>query len=300
MIDLSTRVLRAMIALDEVRHFSLAAERCHVTQSALSQTISKLEADVNLRLVDRDRRRVMLTPEGERFVATARRVMAELEEISIDLRDRSELRKGRVVVTAQPSLAAHWLPPIIAAYQARYPGVQFGLHDALPEKALEQIRQRQADLALTARGPGLAGLQHRLLFRDPFVLVCPCAHPLARRKSVSIANLEGQRFIRLIRGGSIAQHLEQALREARFVDTGLEVEQVATLAGLVANGLGISIVPVCALAYFDPDRVAAVPVKGNDLSRPIYLVWPAGAQLSSAAESFVQMLKPPEARMGFG
>jgi DNA-binding transcriptional LysR family regulator len=59
--EISTRVLRAMIALDELRHFSLAAERCHVTQSALSQMISKLERDVNIRLVDRDRRRVTLT-----------------------------------------------------------------------------------------------------------------------------------------------------------------------------------------------------------------------------------------------
>jgi len=300
MIDISTRVLRAMIALDEVRHFSLAAERCHVTQSALSQMIRRLEEDVGLRLVDRDRRRVVLTPEGERFVATARRVMAELEEISVDLRDRSELRKGRVIVTAQPSLAAHWLPPIIAAYQARYPGVQVGLHDAPPEKALEQVRQRQADLALTARGPGLAGLQHRLLFRDLFVVVCPRAHPLARRPSVNIASLEGQRFIRLIRSGSIAQHLEQALREVRLVDTGLEVEQVATLAGLVAHELGISIVPGCALAYFDPERVAAVPVQGEDLSRPIYLVWPAGAQLSPAAKSFVRMLPLPEHRRDLG
>lgn len=293
MIDLSTRVLRAMIALAELRHFSLAAERCHVTQSALSQMIGKLESDVGLRLVDRDRRRVVLTAEGERFVATARRVMAELQEISADLRDRSELRKGRVVVTAQPSLAAHWLPPIIKAYQARYPGVQVGLYDAPPEKALEQVRQRQADLALTARGPGLAGLQHKLLFRDPFAVVCPLGHPLAKRKSLTIANLEGERFIRLIRSGSIAQHLEQALREVNLQDSGLEVEQVATLAQLVANELGISIVPLSSLAYFDRSRVAAVPLKGADLNRPIYLVWPAAAQLGPAAESFVAMLKPP-------
>src|SRR6476620_3923280 len=173
MLDISTRVLRAMIALDGLRHFSLAAERCHVTQSALSQMIGKLERDVNLRLVDRDRRRVLLTSEGERFVAMARRVMVELEEVSVDMQDRVNLQKGRVVMTAQPSLAAHWLPPVIAAFQARYPGVQVGLFDSAPEKAIEQVRQRQADFALTARGPGMAGLQHRLLFQDKFVLVAP-------------------------------------------------------------------------------------------------------------------------------
>jgi len=299
MFEISTRVLRAMIALDELRHFSLAAERCHVTQSALSQMISKLEREVNLRLVDRDRRRVLLTPEGERFVATARRVMAELEEISADLRDHSKLRKGRVIVTAQPSLAAHWLPPIIAAYQARYPGVQVGLYDAGPDKALDQVRQRQADIALTARGPGLTGVQHRLLFHDRFAVVCPRSHPLARRKSVPLAALEGQRFIRLIRNGSIAQHLDQALRDVRIVDTGLEVEQVATLAGLVASELGVSVVPVASLHYFDPERVAAIKLAEEHLSRPIYLVWPAASQLSPAAESFVEMLKTPPSAKGF-
>ena len=299
MFETSTRVLRAMIALDELRHFSLAAERCHVTQSALSQMVTKLEREVNMRLVDRDRRRVSLTPEGERFVATARRVMAELEEISADLHDRSNLRTGRVVVTAQPSLAAHWLPPIIAAFRERYPGVQVGLHDAPPDRALEQVRQRQADIALTARGPGLAGLQHRLLFEDKFAVVCPRSHPLARRKSVPIAALEGQRFIRLIRNGSIAQHLDQALREVRIVDTGLEVEQVATLAGLVASELGISIVPMAALHYFDPARVAAVRLADEGLSRPIYLVWRAAGELSPAAESFAAMLKLPPKATGF-
>lgn len=299
MLDISTRVLRAMIALDELRHFSLAAERCHVTQSALSQMISKLERDVNLRLVDRDRRRVILTSEGERFVATARRVMMELDEISVDLRDRASLRKGRVVVTAQPSLAAHWLPPIIAAYQARYPGVQVGLYDAPPDKALEQVRQRQADLALTARGPGLTGLQHRLLFHDRFAVVCARSHALAKKRSLALADLAGQRFIRLIRTGSIAQHLDQALREVRVVDTGLEVEQVATLAGLVANDLGVSVVPIAGLPYFDRTKVAAIRLADADLSRPIYLVWPAAAQLSAAAQSFVDMLKAPPSAKSF-
>lgn len=288
-----------MIALDELRHFSLAAERCHVTQSALSQMVSKLERTVNMRLVDRDRRRVILTSDGERFVAAARRVMAELDEVSADLRERGDLRKGRIVVTAQPSLAAHWLPPIIAAFRERHPGVQVGLYDAPPDKALEQVRQRQADLALTARGPGLAGLQHRLLFEDRFAVVCPRSHALARRKTVSIGALEGQDFIRLIRNGSIAQHLDHALRAVRVVDTGLEVEQVATLAGLVASGLGISIVPMAALPYFDPQRVAAVRLAEEDLIRPIYLVWPAASQLNPAAERFVQMLKTPPKASAF-
>ena len=110
MINVSTRVLRALIALDELRHFSLAAERCNVTQSAFSQMIAKLEAEVGLRLVVRDRRRVSLTGDGERLVAAARRIVAELDEIGADLRDRASMGKGRVAVATSPPFAAHWLP----------------------------------------------------------------------------------------------------------------------------------------------------------------------------------------------
>ncbi len=290
MLDVSTRVLRAMVALDELRNVSLAAERCHVTQSALSQMIGKLERSVSLRLVDRDRRRVILTPDGERFVAMARRVLLDVEQVSADMRDRATLRTGRVVMAAQPSLAAHWLPPIIAAYQARYPGVQVGLFDAAPDRAIEQVRQRQADLALTARGPGITGVQHRLLFHDRFSVVVPIGHKLARRKSLALAELVGQRFIRLIRSGSIAQHLEPALSQVEVDDSGLEIEQVATLAGLVASGLGVSVVPAASLPYFDRSRVAAIRLRDEGLSRPIYLVWPAASQLGPAASAFVDML----------
>lgn len=289
--DISTRVLRAMVALDELRHFSLAAERCHVTQSALSQMIGKLERGLNLRLVDRDRRRVILTADGERFVAAARRILAEVERIGDDLRERAELRKGRVVVCAQPSLAAHWLPAVLSAYRARHPGIEVGLLDAAPDQALEHVRRRKADFALTARGPGMTGLQHRLLFEDDFVVVCARDHPLARRPALALEDLAGCRFIRLIRGGSIAQLLEPALRGIDVVDTGLEVEQVATLAGLVANDLGVSAVPSVCLPYFDGTRVAAVPLAPGTLSRPIHLVWPAASEGSTAARSFIEMLE---------
>jgi LysR family carnitine catabolism transcriptional activator len=295
MIDISTRVLRAMIALDDLRHFSLAAERCFVTQSALSQMISKLENQVDVRLIDRDRRRVGLTPEGVRFVETARRVMLELEEISMDLKDHASLRKGRITMAALPSLSSHWLPPIIAQFRAKYPGIQVGLNDAPPDRALEQVRQRQADFALTARGPGMVGFQHRLLFEESFVLVCHRSHPLASRKRLGLGDLAGHDYIRLVRTGSIAQHLEKFFRDHPVNETGLEVEQVSTLAGLVASNLGISLVPAAAVPYFNARTVAAIPIGGADLARPIYLVWRSAGTLSPAAQSFVDMLTFPVA-----
>ena len=290
MIDISSRVLRAMIALDELRNFSLAAERCHVTQSALSQMVRKLEDDVGLQLVDRDRRHVQFTPEGLRFLATARRVMQELDEIHIDLKDHASARRGRVNIAALPSLAAHWLPPIVAAYKKAFPGIELGLFDCTPLRALELVRLRQADFAITADGPGRPGLEARLLFRENFVFACHRSHPLAEKRRLALADLNGCHYIRLIRSGSIAQHLESALRNLALRDTGLEVEQVATVAGLVANNLGVSVVPEMAACYFDPKQVAIVELDATELNRPVYAVTSVGKTLSKAAQEFVTLL----------
>lgn len=294
MIDISSRVLRAMIALDELRNFSLAAERCHVTQSALSQMVRKLEDDVGLQLVDRDRRHVQFTPEGLRFVATAQRVMQELDDIDIDLKDHAYARRGRINIASLPSLAAHWLPPIVAAYKKAFPGIELGLFDSTPLRALELVRLRQADFAITADGPGRPGLEARLLFREKFVLACHRTHPLAQKSRLELKDLDGCSYIRLIRSGSIAQHLESALRSIALQDTGLEVEQVATVAGLVASNLGVSVVPELTVPYFDTKQVAIVGLDAPELNRPVYVVTAAGKTLSKAAQEFVDLLDRSE------
>jgi DNA-binding transcriptional LysR family regulator len=289
-IDISTRVLRAMVALDDLRHFSLAAERCHVTQSALSQMIGKLENTVDLRLIDRDRRRVSLTPEGERFVATARRVLLELEEISQDLKDHSSMRKGRVSISALPSLATHWLPPVIRQFRTTYPNIEVRLNDANPDRSFEQVRQRQVDFAITGSGPSMVGFQQRLLFDEPFVLVCHKSHKLSKSKRLKLEDLAGQEYIRLAHWGAVGGHLQKFLTTVPVLDTGFEVTQIATVAGLVKNNLGVSLVPRMAVHYFDRSEVAAIPLPDPDLTMPVYLIWRAASALSPAAAKFIEML----------
>ncbi|MBN9409400.1 MAG: LysR family transcriptional regulator [Burkholderiales bacterium] len=290
MINVSTRVLRALIALDELRHFSLAAERCNVTQSAFSQMIAKLESDVGLRLVDRDRRRVSLTRDGERLVASARRMIAELDEIGADLRDHASMGKGRVAVATSPPFAAHWLPPLIAQFRTRHPGVRFELFDHLPPRCLELVRERQADFAIVSAPGPLAGLQYRVLFQESFVLACPKGHRLATRKRVDLGDLEGVHLVRYARAGSFGQHLAYHMRGIA-VDDAMEVEHLPTVAGLVAAGLGVSVVPSIAVPFFDRDKVALVPLASPDLERPIHLVWQTSRLLGTAPQAFVDLLE---------
>jgi LysR family carnitine catabolism transcriptional activator len=294
MINVSTRVLRALIALHDLRHFTLAAERCNVTQPAFSQMIAKLESDVGLRLVDRDRRRVSLTDDGERLVASARRIVAELEEIGTDLQDRARMGKGRVAIATSPPFAAHWLPPLIAQFQARYPGIRVELFDQLPPRCMELVRERQADFAIVSAPGPMTGLQYRVLLQESFVLACPSDHRLASRKRVDLRDLEGVRLIRYARTGSIGQHLAYAMRGIA-VEDALEVEQLTTVAGLVAAGLGVSVVPSIAIPFFDRNKVALVPVASPGLEQPIHIVWRTSRVFGPAPQAFVDMLEKSSA-----
>jgi DNA-binding transcriptional LysR family regulator len=119
--NLSTKQLRAFLALRDVRNFTQAAERCHLSQSAFSALIGNLERDAGVRLFDRSTRRVELTPEGEAFAESAALLIADFDKICEDLRDRVDVRGGRVSIAALPSIAAGLLPELLQGFHERHP-----------------------------------------------------------------------------------------------------------------------------------------------------------------------------------
>lgn len=297
--NLSGRLLDAFLALEETRRFSLAAERCHMSPSAFSQMIGRLEEQVGLRLFDRDTRNVALTPEGEVFSQGAHRIAAEMKATLAELRDRAERRTGRVDVAAPPSLAAGWLPECMARFRQRHPGIALRLFDEISDRSLQLILHGEVDFGLNAQPGRELGLQARLLFDETSYVVCHADDPLARRKSVGLRELRDRPFIHTVRAGSLWQHLQPLVQSAGVRDTGLEVNQIGTVGGLVAAGFGISVVPQFALQLCQRPGVAAVPLKAPGASRPIYVVQRRDRSLSTAAAAFLELLLE-EARRGPG
>lgn len=287
---LSGRSIDAFLALEETRHFGLAAQRCHVSPSALSQTISRMEAQLGTRLFDRDTRNVSLTPEGETFSVGAHRIAAEMRATLAEVSERLQKRAGRVSVAAPPSMASNWLPERMARFKAQYPGIELKLSDVVSDRCLDLIRQGHADIAINAQPGNPLELDARVLFNEPMFLICHSSHALASQDRVVIKDLKNQAFIHTIRSGSVWQHVQPLLQTAGTVDTGLEVSQLGTLGGLVAQGFGISIVPQFALTLCLRPGVAAVPVQDKKALRPIYLIKRKHHSLSMAAQSFYEIL----------
>ncbi|MCZ8256043.1 MAG: LysR family transcriptional regulator [Polaromonas sp.] len=282
--NLSLRQLRAFLALADQRSFTQAAATCHLSQPAFSALIRTLEGELNTRLFDRDTRSVELTAEGRLFASSARRLVGDFGAALNDLNDHVERRKGRVHIAALPSLAAGWLPAVFAEFRAAWPGIELNLSDLLSDACVDLVRSGKADFALASTGISHAGLATRLVFTDRFYLVCPQNHPLAAEPSLTLKKLAPYPFIHMSRNSSVRQALESALHPLQ-ANTVLEVDQLATAAGMVEAGLGISVVPALTLFHFERQTLVTRPLAGSGLTRKIYLVRRQEGSLSAAAQA---------------
>lgn len=281
--NLSTRQLRAFLALAQTRHFTRAAAACHLSQPAFSALIQQLEAELGARLFDRTTRSVELTPEGQAFASGAQRIVDEADATLTLMRERAQGARGRVALALLPSLAAGWLPPVLAGFQARWPGIEVQVADVLSEPCLDRVRQGQADFALAATRADTPELVADPFCADDFHLVCPVGHPLANAPQVQPQDVAAWPFVHLARTSSVRPCIEAAIHP-QPLRTVLEVEQLATVAGLVRAGLGVSIVPALTLYQFQDAALATRPLPWPGLSRQIYRVRRRERSLSAAAQ----------------
>jgi DNA-binding transcriptional LysR family regulator len=252
------------------------------------------------RLFDRTTRNVELTPEGRLFETSARRVLADLDEMVGDFRDYATRQKGRVSIAALPSLAAGWLPEILADFRARHPGIELELFDVLSDQCLAMVRSGRVDIAIASAGPQARDLLTEELCSDRFYLVCPKNHPLAKQTHVRLKDLAEYPFVHLARTSSVRQHLDAAVHPLQM-RTLLEVEQLATVTALVQAGLGITVVPALTLFHFRRPGLTVRPIKVLNLMRRIYLVRRRGHSLSVAAAGIYELMlarKPEIVHLG--
>jgi len=285
--NISTRQLRAFIALSEIRSFTRAASVCNLSQSAFSSLISQLEQSVQVRLFDRNTRNVELTAEGRHFEVSARRVFAEFEAAVADMHLRATIRRGRVSIALLPSLAADWLPDVLSGFRQAHPSIEFEVADVLSEPCIQRVLSGQADFALAATRADTPELRAEPFCNDDFYLVCREDHPLATGPTPLPKDVAAWPFIHLSRTSSVRQYIDAATMP-QALPAVLEVEQLATVAGMVQAGLGISVVPALALYQFRLPKLVIRHLEWSGLNRQIYLVRKRDRAFSAAAECFCE------------
>jgi DNA-binding transcriptional LysR family regulator len=284
--------LGALIAVAEAPGFRAAADRLHVTQSAVSSQIRTLEERLGVVLFHRTTRSVKLSAEGRRLYAVARRMSTEIAQVVEDLRAGATLERGRVEIACTGSIAASLLPELMVAFGARYPGIVFKVQDVDSTRVLALVKQDEVDFGiLSSLGPQ-RGVKIEPLFRDEFVAVVPAArHPLSRRATVSLS--EVSRFPLLLNppGAVLRDMVDRALHKA-----GLSVAPVheafsgLTLVAMVGQGLGVTVLPALSLHGLDLAKCRVLGLR-EDFDRQIVVARPSGRSPSPATTAFLQFLR---------
>ncbi len=287
--NLSSRQLRAFLALAEQRNFTRAAALTHLSQPAFSALIRSLEEGLEQRLFDRSTRHVDLTAEGREFEIAARRILSEVDAALTGAKDYAQRQRGRVAVALLPSLAAGWLPPVLASFHAAHPGIDLEVADVLSESCIDRVRNGKADFAVAAIRADTPELRAELFCSDRFHLVCPADHPLVEAKALRPRDVAQYPFIHLSRTSSVRQFLDAAVHPMQM-KTLIEVDQLATVTGMIRAGLGISVVPSLTLFHFRQSCLVVRPLTWPGLTRRIYLVRRRDRGLSLAAQGFFDMV----------
>ncbi|WP_313296450.1 LysR family transcriptional regulator [Diaphorobacter sp.] len=292
--NISTRQIDAFIALAAQRNFTRAAAQCHLSQPAFSAMIRGLEDALAVRLFDRSTRHVELTTEGANFMESALRIRAEFDAAVGSMRDAATLQRGRVAIALLPSLAAGWLPHLLAEFRQHHPGVELSIADLLSEPCIELVANGKADFALAAIRADTPDLQAEPFCSDDYHLVCRHDHPMAaakggRQRPIRVEDLAQWPFIHMARHSSVRQFLEAAL-QPQPMQSVMEVEQLATVMGMVRAGLGISVIPALTLFHFQQPDLVTRPLHWPELHRQIYLVRRRDRSLSPAAQAMYTLL----------
>ncbi|MFG1380318.1 hydrogen peroxide-inducible genes activator [Xanthobacter versatilis] len=273
---LSIRQLRYFDALARHRHFGRAAEDCAVTQPALSMQIREMEEMLGVRLLERGRGGVRLTPVGEEAAGRARGVLAALADMERTIRDSGRLLEGRLRLGVIASIAPYLLPRLLPEMARSHPGLEIALRESQTEHLVADLVQGDLDLVILSLPVEHPALEAMALFEDRFVLAVPEAStdfpgPQASPDSILAADLL------LLEDGHCLR--DQALNVCRKVDARqlrrFGASSLATLAQLVANGQGITLLPDL-FVRAEGGRLAGVrllPFPDPVPARTIGLVW---------------------------
>lgn len=238
------RQLRYLVALSEHRHFGRAAEACLATQSTLSAGLQELENLLGVVLVERTKRKVMLTPLGEEVVARARVVLRDAEAIADLAAAASEPLSGPLRLGVIPTIGPFLLPRVLPALRQVHPKLRLYLREDLTARLLDRLGAGDLDVVLIALPYAAPDIETLQVAEEPFLLACPPDHPLAAKPDLRSADLLGADLLLLEEGHCLRDHALAACHlpgPAR--GDGVLGTSLATLVQMVANGLGVTLLP---------------------------------------------------------
>jgi DNA-binding transcriptional LysR family regulator len=301
MAELSLTGLRVLREVAARGSFTAAAESLGYTQSAVSRQVAGLEGAAGTPLFERSARGVRLTDAGNSLLGHAGNVLDEVDAAQQELAGMADPSAGRLRVGAFPTAVAALVPRAMAGLRRRRPAARISLREGGTPTQLKRLASGSVDVAVIGFLPGGEVTRDRRislepLLDDPLLLAVGPEHPLARRRTVDLDDLAGESWI-----AASADASDTMIGAWQWADWQPRVDLIArewtAKLGLVAAGLGVTLVPGLAAAAVRPD-VALVRIRSGPASRQVLLATRSGRERSAPAADLAELLHDVAAELG--
>ncbi|MBO6203736.1 MAG: LysR family transcriptional regulator [Selenomonas sp.] len=284
------RQLEYFCTISHLKNFTRTAETLHVSQPSVTKAIKALEAELGLMLIDRSQKKVSLTPEGQAFLLHAQKIMSAASAAKKDMARYHAGSRGKVQFGLPPMVEAYLFPDLFTQFQTNFPEISLDVQEYSDS---DEVRNRLAlgdlDFGIVLGEVRPTTENELLLMQDSMSICLPANHPLAAQEKVGFADIADEKFI--MQQPHTYQHREVARRcnEAGFMpEIALCTSQLKTIKQLVANGMGISVLPN--FVTNTANNFVLRPLS-PDLTVQITLNWNTGKQLTDVDSQFKEFIK---------
>ena len=280
--------LKYVVALAQERHFGRAAQKCFVTQPTLSLALAKLEDELGVRLFERNKNEVLVTPMGAGIVEQARRVLDEAGKIASLAKGAQDQLAGALRLGVIPTIGPYLLPELVPILRKRAPDMPLVIEENFTGSLVPLLRDGEIDVALIALPFAVPGVKTRTLYEEPFSVVVPEGHAWAKKKRVRPDELSGESLLVLNAGHCFREQvLEACPGQANTASPeGRSGSSLETIRNMVASGLGVSVLPDTALQPRYANRlVKVIPFTEPAPSRQVAIAWRTSFSRPKAVEA---------------
>lgn len=272
---MNLRFLTYFLAVKETAHFGLAAEQCFVSQPTLSSGIQKLEQELDLHLIDRTNRSVVLTDVGEEIAVLAQSIVNQIKHMQEFAHYKSDPFSGILKMAAIPTVAPYFLPLIMSSLKSGLPKIEWRLFEYQTEDALQHLLSGDIDVAVIATEESQKDFVQVPLFNEDFQLVMPKGHPLKLKKSLKSSDVENAKMLLLAEGHCLRdQALDVCSSRNIHAENDFKATSLETLRQMVVAGAGVTLMP--SLAVKEKHQRTGLDIRELPNPKPkrtIYLTW---------------------------
>ncbi len=287
---MDVRALRTFVEVARKQGFTRASESLHVTQPAVSKMVRALEEELGAPLLLRERRRVTLTDAGRLVLERAQGILDAVRGIEEEVVELAALRRGRLRIGMPPIVGVAFFPPLLAEFHTAHPGIVLELREEGSHHIEALVLERELDVGAVVLPTDEKAFGTMPFVHDELRAVLHPTHALARRRTLTLRELEGTPFVLYRPEFALHGHILEACRRAGFTPhVASESSHWDFIVAMVAANIGVALLPQTICRQLDPRQVRSIPMTEPVIPWDVALIWRRDRHLPPATRAWLEL-----------